>query len=288
MSSRYFNTKFWRDHFVDNLDPSEKLLFIYLFTNPEATTTGIYEIPKRMISSDTGFVKEMVDKLFSRLSEEKKAFYIDGWVCTTNTISHQNLKNKFIVKGIENDLQEIGDNIISKFYELGDQKFKNTIDKYFYKIDEEKENLNNIIVPIEEKQPIELKKPKVKKLRNIIPPTLEMVQKYKAKRIAEKIDGAKSIDPQSFINHYDANGWIRGKTKIKDWCACFRTWESNRNFSNNNSIEYNPRGNDALRRQKKEEEYRDELRQRNENSESNDRLKKLREQSQLLSANKTV
>lgn len=33
------------------------------------------------------------------------------------------------------------------------------------------------------------------------------------------------VDPQAFLDHYDANGWVRGKTKIKDWRAAVRTWE---------------------------------------------------------------
>ncbi len=28
------------------------------------------------------------------------------------------------------------------------------------------------------------------------------------------------LNAQNFIDHYQANGWIRGKTKIKDWKAC--------------------------------------------------------------------
>jgi hypothetical protein len=34
------------------------------------------------------------------------------------------------------------------------------------------------------------------------------------------------IDPQRFVDHYEANGWMRGKNKIKCWKACIRTWES--------------------------------------------------------------
>ena len=50
------------------------------------------------------------------------------------------------------------------------------------------------------------------------PPTLEEVRDYCHER-------KNGIDPQKFIDHYEANGWIRGKTKIKDWKACVRTWE---------------------------------------------------------------
>jgi len=50
------------------------------------------------------------------------------------------------------------------------------------------------------------------------PPTLEEVQTYCKER-------NNKVDAETFIDHYTANGWIRGKTKIKDWKACVRTWE---------------------------------------------------------------
>lgn len=50
------------------------------------------------------------------------------------------------------------------------------------------------------------------------PPSLSEVSDYCKER-------RNSVDPQSFIDHYDANGWMRGKNKIKDWKACVRTWE---------------------------------------------------------------
>ena len=52
------------------------------------------------------------------------------------------------------------------------------------------------------------------------PPTPEQVADYCQER-------GNSIDAQQFIDHYEANGWMRGKTKIKDWKACVRTWEKN-------------------------------------------------------------
>jgi hypothetical protein len=58
------------------------------------------------------------------------------------------------------------------------------------------------------------------KKRKTIPPALEEVAAY----CKERDNG---IDPQRFIDHYEANGWMRGKNKIKDWKACVRTWEKN-------------------------------------------------------------
>ena len=50
------------------------------------------------------------------------------------------------------------------------------------------------------------------------PPSLSEVEDYCQER-------ENGIDAEAFLNHYEANGWMRGKTKIKDWKACVRTWE---------------------------------------------------------------
>lgn len=65
-----------------------------------------------------------------------------------------------------------------------------------------------------------------KKGRNFVPPSLSDVQEFCRER-------GNSVDPQAFLDHYEANGWYRGKTKIKDWKACVRTWEKNSVKSDN-------------------------------------------------------
>ena len=55
-----------------------------------------------------------------------------------------------------------------------------------------------------------------------VPPTIEEVADYCRQR-------GNSVNPQAFLDHYSANGWMRGKNKIKDWKACVRTWEQNQN-----------------------------------------------------------
>jgi len=63
-----------------------------------------------------------------------------------------------------------------------------------------------------------LKDKDIKKTNKFTPPTLSDVTSYCEER-------NNSVDPQRFIDHYEASGWIRGKTKIKSWKACVRTWE---------------------------------------------------------------
>lgn len=58
----------------------------------------------------------------------------------------------------------------------------------------------------------------IKKNSRFTPPSLQEVTDYCISR-------NNSVKPGNFLNHYEANGWMRGKNKIKDWKACIRTWE---------------------------------------------------------------
>lgn len=49
-------------------------------------------------------------------------------------------------------------------------------------------------------------------------PSVEEVREYCESR-------GNSVDPQKFVDFYSGTNWFRGKTKIKDWKACVRTWE---------------------------------------------------------------
>lgn len=60
-------------------------------------------------------------------------------------------------------------------------------------------------------------------LRNVIPPTLEMVRQYCEERHS-------NVDPDYFYDYYESRNWMLGKTKMKDWQASFRTWEK-KNFN---------------------------------------------------------
>jgi len=59
---------------------------------------------------------------------------------------------------------------------------------------------------------------KKEKPSRFAPPTLEEVQTY----ITEN---NFAIDAQKFIDYYQSNGWMVGKTKMKDWKATVRNWQ---------------------------------------------------------------
>ena len=58
------------------------------------------------------------------------------------------------------------------------------------------------------------------KEKNFKKPTLEEVEEYCKER-------NNNINAQKFIDFYESKGWKVGKTPMKDWKACIRTWEGN-------------------------------------------------------------
>ena len=101
---RYVNTKYWRDSYIEDLDPTEKLLFLYLLTNPDTNISGIYEIPLKIIAVDTGIDKEMVRKILTRFENDDKIKYLSGWVAIKNFTNHQTISPKIKI-GIETELK---------------------------------------------------------------------------------------------------------------------------------------------------------------------------------------
>lgn len=86
---RSVNTGFWSDNYIIELEPTDKLLFLYLLTNEKTNMLGIYEIHIRKISFDTGINRERIAKGFEAFTKDKKASYIDGYVCMHNFTKHQ-------------------------------------------------------------------------------------------------------------------------------------------------------------------------------------------------------
>ena len=76
------------------------------------------------------------------------------------------------------------------------------------------------------------KEKKEKNDKNIIPPTLKMIENY----ISEK---EYNIDSGKFFNFYEAKGWLVGKNKMKDWQASIRTWLPQKEKLNNKILGVN-------------------------------------------------
>lgn len=118
MKQRYINTKLWSDNWITNLDPVEKLLFIYLLTNERTTIAGIYELPVKIMAVETGVEKEMIEKVIERFSRDGKVVCRGNWIMIVNFIKHQSLNPK-MEKGVAYILQrDVPEDIKKELYGL--------------------------------------------------------------------------------------------------------------------------------------------------------------------------
>jgi len=64
-----------------------------------------------------------------------------------------------------------------------------------------------------------------KKVCRFTPPNYEQVDAYCQER-------KNIIDSEKFVDFYTSKNWMVGKTKMKDWKACVRTWEKSEHIAN--------------------------------------------------------
>lgn len=79
--------------------------------------------------------------------------------------------------------------------------------------------------------------PKTKNTR-FVPPTVEEVAAYCAER-------KNNIDAVRFVDYYTSNGWMVGKSKMKDWKATVRNWERREKARNQTAQESIPKSDNA-------------------------------------------
>jgi hypothetical protein len=95
------SSDFWIDGYSSNLDPIEKLMFIYLLTGPHANMAGVYQVPIKNIAVETGIDRDMVQKVIDRFQAEGKILYKDGWVCVRNRGKFNKQDNDKIQKNVD-------------------------------------------------------------------------------------------------------------------------------------------------------------------------------------------
>lgn len=74
--------------------------------------------------------------------------------------------------------------------------------------------------------------------KKFIPPSVDEVKNYCVQR-------GNAVDPERFVDYYDARGWMLGRAQMRDWKAAVRTWEKGVKTGANNHV-------DGLRRDAEE------------------------------------
>jgi len=118
---RPIKTSMWNDPRFSELDASEKLLVLHLFTNERTTLSGIYSITLRLISFETWFNQDELRKLFARLQSAGIAVYFEdlNYVYFRKFIEYQAHTNFSIQTGIDRELNGLMPEVRARVLEYG-------------------------------------------------------------------------------------------------------------------------------------------------------------------------
>jgi len=116
--TRYIKTDFWSDSFIEWLTPTEKLLFIYLFSNERVDLCWIYEISLKKIAFESWIDLKDVVKIMDKFSKKDKVYFIDWYIYIKNFIKHLSI-NPSIKLWIERSRNALPKPILEAITQLG-------------------------------------------------------------------------------------------------------------------------------------------------------------------------
>jgi len=146
MVKRIVDTAFWTDmQVIDNYSVEDKYFYLYLLTNDKSTQLGIYSLPKKVMSFETGFTTDVIQVLLERFSETyKKIRYSED---TQEVTLLESLQFSVLTGGkpvqdlLEREMSQIKDEALilatyesmKQFWQLSKRKFDHTIMALFEK-----------------------------------------------------------------------------------------------------------------------------------------------------------
>lgn len=276
---RIVSTGFWTDEKVIYWTPEDKYFMLYLLTNPHSEPCGVYELPPKIAGFELGYSEDAVKGLLDRFENKYGVIARRGCeIAIKNFLKYSTVKGGKPIfdclmrsaKGVKHkELLSIVKEHLKDCDELNStvKDFLATIDNKEKESSKEKENTFNnsecvcvcentqctvdrtlsVREPYAQPEP-ELPTEKPKKSKRFVKPTVDEVRAYCEER-------QNGIDPEYFVDYYEARGWIASKTPMKDWKAAVRTWERR----DNNSPRYKTRDErlreDDARRERMCKEY---------------------------------
>lgn len=199
MSKRFTDTMKWRDAWFRKLSPETKLFWIYILDNCDIA--GFWKVDIELAEFCIG-KKIDIESTLTAINEGKERIAKkepDRWQ-VINFIRFQYgelSEDSPAHRGVLKVLKGIGTDTLLKGYGKSTHTLKDK-DKDKDK-DKERGGVGG----------------------KFVKPKLDEVKTYCKER-------RNSVDPETFLNFYESKGWVVGKAPMRDWRACVRTWERNR------------------------------------------------------------
>jgi len=137
---RQIHVSIWKDEWFMDLEPDQKLLFIYLFSNESASLSGLYKLPLKVIAFETGLDAEYITTTLTKFSRSGKVHYQDGIVWIVNMRRYHETKSDKVQTRINSDIANIPDCELKRQYLKTMIPYRYPIDTAPQLKEEEKEN----------------------------------------------------------------------------------------------------------------------------------------------------
>lgn len=112
---KQIETSFWHDPYVESLSPIEKLVFLYLITNPSNNMVGIYETSFKRMEFEIGIADQNeLSACLEKFKDDGKIDIYDKkslWIIIANHVKHQNPNSNMKI-GMIRQFEKIPEDII--------------------------------------------------------------------------------------------------------------------------------------------------------------------------------
>ena len=225
MGKRFTATDKWTDKWFRALSPEQKLGWLYLCDSCDAA--GVIDLDRDLANFQIGFKVDW-DAL-TTCAGERMDVLPNGKLWLVRFISYQYGRLS------ENCSAHVPIFASLEKHKLTPRVFKG-YSKAIYSLKDKEEETDKDKETEEDQGEEGMQggkgKPKAKSTR-FVPPTLDEVATYCRER-------GNDVSPSKFVDHYESNGWLVGKNKMKSWQATVRKWEQN-NFTAA-AVKSDPRG----------------------------------------------
>lgn len=108
---RIVKNEIWDDEWFYDLEPIEKLIWLFLLTNVRCNIAGIYKLNVKWAAGTVGVDQDVLEKTLDKFVDNEKVYRDNEWIVLINFVKHQ-AKNPSVIKGIERVLEDIPSRIV--------------------------------------------------------------------------------------------------------------------------------------------------------------------------------
>ena len=231
----------WRQMKQKGLSETGRLLYLYLFSCPHRNMLGLSSLPQAYCCADLGMEPQRVAEGFRELEEaglvaydqEEEMVLLTDFL-RTNPLDNVNVQKKActifhdlpqsplfslladLLRQMEKPYSLLQKAVSARIHKGSGEGYANTEEEKETETEEETETEKEKAEETEEREGAGAERFAPRRFH---PPTLSEVRDYVYERNSP-------VDPQGFLDFYQAKGWMVGSTPMQDWKAALRNAES--------------------------------------------------------------